>query len=529
MSKNKKVMFKINMRIKIEFAVTQHCDNSLYSARVVVTFAVTTMELFTDEWVDEWGDEWSNDDQTEGDCEMNESNLLLQENESDSIQNDLSINECSTSVDKIETDLDTKMETGSIDKVNADLDGKRATVCIDKVDADLDETGATACINKVEADLGKTVETASIDEVKVDRDKTEETASASVDIEADLGKTIEFENSLDQGVAVGYVHNISTVKTGNYFDFVLQTKSKTVRAVCFSPNKRKSFIDHSSGPVQVKKFQIDSKSNNEDLLMGADVSVLPVANLDFPKLDLPETTDLLKIKSSYIGQLVTVKAKVVHLGRVQFVKSGKLQMIDGTLVDSVSSMKIILWEEFANAVVVGDTYIFKNIRVKKDRMTSEVYVNTAKNGTIITPSDAFNTPLYTPLEQQKNYGNSTFVGKLIGVEKVASYFSCCKCSKKVDINHSMKIVECQSCHVKQNLNCCNKHWYVHILFKHNSDKITLTMFEQALVQLFDQLNTLSDFDSVSEHELVEKLLTIPASVEITFVKRTKIVSSISVQ
>ena len=209
------------------------------------------MELFTDEWVDEWGGEWSNDDQTEGDCDMNESNLLLQENESDSIQNDLNINECSTSVDKIETDLDTKMETASIDKV----------------DADLDETRATACINKVEADLGKTGETASIDIVEVDRDKTEETASVSVDIEADLGKTMELENSLDQGVAVGYVHNPN--KNWYYFDFVLQTKSKAVCAVCFSPKKRKSFVDHSSGPVQVKKFQIDSKSNNEDLLMGA--------------------------------------------------------------------------------------------------------------------------------------------------------------------------------------------------------------------------------------------------------------------
>ena len=203
-------------------------------------------------------------------------------------------------------------------------------------------------------------------------------------------------------------------------------------------------------------------------------------------------------------------------------------MVEGTLVDSVGSMKIILWEEFSNAVV-GDTYIFKNIRVKKDRMTIEVYVYTAKNGTIIIPSDALDTSLHTPLEQQLNYGNSTFVGKIIGVENVVSYFSCFRCSKKVDINHSMKIVECRSCHVKQNLNCFNKHWYVHILFKHNADRITLIMFEQPLVQLFDQLNIHSDFDRMSEHELVEKLLTIPASVEITFVKRRKIVSSISVQ
>ena len=69
-------------------------------------------------------------------------------------------------------------------------------------------------------------------------------------------------------------------------------------------------------------------------------------------------------------------------------------------------------------------------------MTSQFYVNTAKNGTVITASNAFEAPLYTPLEPQKNYGNCTFVGKIIGVEKVASYYSCCKCEKKIDINHS---------------------------------------------------------------------------------------------
>ena len=485
------------------------------------------MTSFTDEWVGEWGDEWVNDDLTERDYDMNETIVLLPDNEDASIQNDSK--EVSLNADKIEIDLDKTMETASIGEIAADLDETKETASNGKVEIDLGKPGETASIDKVEVDLDKTGETTSAEKVEVDVDRKDEAASADSNIEADLGKKMESDNSLNQGVAIGYVHNISPVKAGNYFDFVLQTKSKTVRAVCFSPPKRKSFVDHSSGPVQVKKFQIDPKSNNEDLLMGADVLVQPVANLDFPKVDLLKTTDLLKIKSSYIGQLVTVKAKVVDLGRVKLVKSGKLQMVEGTLVDTVGSTKIILWEKFASAVVIGGTYIFKNIRVKKDRMTSNVYVNTAKNGTIITPSDAFETPLYTPLEPQKNYGNSTFVGKIIGVEKVASYFSCCKCSKKVDINHCMKIVECQSCHVKQNLNCCNKHWYVHILFKHNSDKITLTMFEQALVELFDQLNIHSDFNSMSEDTLLEKLLTIPSSVEITFVNRTKIVSGITVQ
>ena len=161
--------------------------------------------------------------------------------------------------------------------------------------------------------------------------------------------------------------------------------------------------------------------------MGPDVLVQPVANLDFPKVDLSKTTDLLKIKSCYIGQLVTVKTKVVDLGHVKFVKSGKLQKVEGTPVDAVGSLKIIFWEEFVSAVVVGDTYIFKNIRVQKDKMTSEVYLNTAKNGTVITASNAFEAPLYTPLQSQKNYGNSAFVGKIIGAEKVSSYYFCCKC------------------------------------------------------------------------------------------------------
>ena len=227
-----------------------------------------TMVFFTDEWVDEWGDEWGNDDLTEGDYDMNESNILLSDNEGASIQNDskeVTIDECRTSADTIETDLDKTMETANAGKVAADAHETRETASIDKVDVDRDKTGETANIGNVEVDLDKTGETTSAKKVEDDVNKTEETANVDINIEADLGKTMEKENSLKQGVAVGYVHNISPVKAGTYFDFVLQTKSKTVRAVCFSPPKRKSFVDHSSGPVQVKKFQIDPKSNNEDL------------------------------------------------------------------------------------------------------------------------------------------------------------------------------------------------------------------------------------------------------------------------
>ena len=196
-----------------------------------------------------FNDEWGNDELREGDYDMNESNILLSDNEGASIQNDskeVSIDECRTSAEKIETDLDKTMETASTSKVAADPDETRETASIDKVEVDPDNTGKTASIGNVEVDLDKTGETMSADKVEVDLDKTEETASVDINIEAGLGKTMEMENYLNQCVGIGYVHNISPVKAGNYFDFVLQTKSKTICAVCFSPPKRKSFVDHSS-------------------------------------------------------------------------------------------------------------------------------------------------------------------------------------------------------------------------------------------------------------------------------------------
>ena len=59
------------------------------------------------------------------------------------------------------------------------------------------------------------------------------------------------------------------------------------------------------------------------------------------------------------------------------------------LVDPSGTIRIVLWEEFVSAVAEGNTYIFSDIRVKKDNHTiyDEIYVNTAKTGTKITLSD----------------------------------------------------------------------------------------------------------------------------------------------
>ena len=87
----------------------------------------------------------------------------------------------------------------------------------------------------------------------------------------------------------------------------------------------------------------------------------------------------------------------------------------------------MLWEEFGSAVAEGNTYIFSDIRVKKDNHTNEIYVNTAKTGTKITPSDPFTEILPITEEKPNEHNSTTLTGEILGVNKVQYYLSCCKC------------------------------------------------------------------------------------------------------
>lgn len=281
---------------------------------------------------------------------------------------------------------------------------------------------------------------------------------------------------LQPGVATGYVHNVSPIKNGKYFDFQLQMKHKTVRAVCFSPSKRKYFSEYSTSntPVEIKKFKVDTNSNAEDLVMGNNVAVQYYPNIDFPKVEIPSSVTLATLSNVSVGQLVTVKAKVVHLSPIKVLQSEKLRMNQAHLVDPSGTIRIVLWEEFVSAVAEGNTFIFSDMIVKKDNYTNEIYVNTAKTGTKITPSDPFTEILHITAEKPNEHNSTTLTGEILGVNKVQYYLSCCKCSKKVTLTESA-IVKCQNCHLVQKQSSCAKQWYAQILFKYSNQTVNLTL------------------------------------------------------
>ena len=84
-----------------------------------------------------------------------------------------------------------------------------------------------------------------------------------------------------------------------YFDFQVQTKYKTVRAVCFSAQKRKvlNSFSKTDTPVKLKKCRLETKYNSEDLVLNDDVKIEACSEVDFNKKELSTNFTISTLKS----------------------------------------------------------------------------------------------------------------------------------------------------------------------------------------------------------------------------------------
>lgn len=141
-----------------------------------------------------------------------------------------------------------------------------------------------------------------------------------------------------------------------------------MRGVCFSPPKAKRFseISNATSPVKLKKFKVDTSSNAENVLMDRNI-IIEEVTADFPRREMPTTTNLLSILKICVGQLTSVTAKVASIEPTKTInKNGEeLVLQEVMLVDPSGTMKLVLWQEFVELLVAGETYSFQDVRVGK--------------------------------------------------------------------------------------------------------------------------------------------------------------------
>ena len=336
---------------------------------------------------------------------------------------------------------------------------------------------------------------------------------------------------------IGYVHNLSPIRTGptkKYFDFSLQTDSqKSVRGVCFSPQKRKLFADseENSVPVKIKKFMNDKKEGSTDILMGdfVNLELLTPKDIAFQKKNVvPTDLNLSMLSSISVQQLITLKAKVIGLQDAQIVNTpqSSLKKADGVLVDECGTVKIILWESDIDKVQNGKTYQFNNLRLKKNKFTGELYVNPAKGNSNITECEPFTTTLDIPEDIPIELTTSTINGEIIGVTGVKLDHCCIKCNKPLQ---PKKIATCDNtrCKLMQKLEKCKRNWYVEALIEKEDNGSIYLIFRHNCVTQAILLNNGEEIPSnLSEENIANIFLSLP-KLRIMFNNKTNVVQGIT--
>lgn len=64
--------------------------------------------------------------------------------------------------------------------------------------------------------------------------------------------TVMAENLSHSDMLAGYIHNVSPVYHDKYFEFQIQAKTETVRAVCFSQEKENNLLPMTTTRVLLK-------------------------------------------------------------------------------------------------------------------------------------------------------------------------------------------------------------------------------------------------------------------------------------
>lgn len=333
---------------------------------------------------------------------------------------------------------------------------------------------------------------------------------------------------------IGYVHNVSPVKAGpkkKYFDFDLQTDSEvSVRGVCFPPPKRKLLVEsqEKSVPVKIRKFMNDKKEGSTDILMGdfVNVEMLAPEDIDFEKKDiLPPDLNLSMLPLITVQQLLSLKAKVVCLNAVEMVTTPQcsLKKVDGVLVDEYGSVKITLWEDDIEKVEKGKTYQFKNLRLKKNKLTGEIYVNPAKGNSSITECEAFETILDIPEDIPTELTTATIDGEIVGVTEVKLDHCCIKCNKPLVAKKEAKC-ENPRCKLTEKLEKCKKQWYVKALIEIGDITVYLSFRHNCIIEIY---NSIDDIEKLSEESVTEAFLSLP-KLSVTYNRKSSIVDSVTV-
>ena len=146
----------------------------------------------------------------------------------------------------------------------------------------------------------------------------------------------------------------------------------------------------------------------------------------------PSVISLLSLNQVSSEQLVTLKvkvAKVTGLKKITTLRNPNSQLMKQELVvvDPTASVKVIPWEQFVDCRKEGQTYVFKNLRLKRENNGS-MYLNTPKSNEFFF--EEWQEFAETVVADVRLVSSVEVCASIIGMESISTYQAYLKCGKK---------------------------------------------------------------------------------------------------
>lgn len=183
----------------------------------------------------------------------------------------------------------------------------------------------------------------------------------------------------------------------------MQTDDRTVRTVCFSPEKHETFKRsfEASSPVKLSQFQLKSnrRTNEEEIIVNKRTKLDNPSEFEITfdiaakEFDYTTTTTAVReVNEVRPGRAITVLGRLTFQDGTEYVnvRGKSLKKQETILTDETGSIRLVLWENDIQKVQSGETYMLTRSVVRE--FDNQPYITINKETQISKVSQTIANP-----------------------------------------------------------------------------------------------------------------------------------------
>ena len=306
----------------------------------------------------------------------------------------------------------------------------------------------------------------------------------------------------------------------------MQTESRTVRTVCFPPEKHETFKRsfEASSPVKLSQFQLkpNRRTNEEEIIVNKQTKLDNPSeheisfNITTEEIDYATTTttvcDAKKVKP---GRAITVLGRLTFQGGTEHidVRGKSLKKQETILTDETVSIRLVLWENDIQKVQSRETYKLERSVLRE--FDNQPYITINKETKISKVSQTIANP---DDDLANTYKEFTISCPPEGILATHRSLSCKRCANSM-VEHTVgKTIKCSECGLLQLSRLCEKKVHANAFFINESGQKISLLMKHHIIQALDDIHqsethsNVIRLDEIADDKLQEILLTVEANI-----------------